>query len=104
MSPRTNNDAEFAYGAGQVNPTRARTPGLVYDMDEMSYVQFLCREGYKGSSIAPLIGSKSINCSSLLPGIGYDALNYPTMQLSARSEKQPTVGIFRRVVTNVGHS
>ncbi|XP_012083845.1 subtilisin-like protease SBT4.14 [Jatropha curcas] len=104
MSPRANNDAEFAYGAGQVNPTRARNPGLVYDMDEMSYIQFLCHEGYRGSSLAVLIGKKSINCSSLLPGFGYDALNYPTMQLSARNDKQPTVGVFRRTVTNVGPS
>ncbi|XP_050237435.1 subtilisin-like protease SBT4.14 isoform X2 [Mercurialis annua] len=102
MSVRVNSDAEFAYGAGQVNPTRARSPGLVYDMDAMSYIQFLCREGYTGSSLAVLIGSKSINCSSLLPGLGSDAINYPTMQLSARDEKRPTTGVFRRTVTNVG--
>ncbi|KAE8727518.1 Xylem serine peptidase 1 isoform 2 [Hibiscus syriacus] len=45
-----NKDAEFAYGAGQLNPARAINPGLVYDIDEMSYVQFLCHEGYSGSS------------------------------------------------------
>ncbi|KAJ6334947.1 hypothetical protein OIU78_011729 [Salix suchowensis] len=104
MSSRVNKDAEFAYGAGQVNPDRARNPGLVYDMDEMSYIQFLCHEGYSGSSMAVLVGSKSINCSSLLPGIGYDALNYPTMQLRVKNEQEPTVGVFRRTVTNVGPS
>ncbi|KAJ6390905.1 hypothetical protein OIU77_025000 [Salix suchowensis] len=93
MSSRVNKDAEFAYGAGQVNPDRARNPGLVYDMDEMSYIQFLCHEGYSGSSMAVLVGSKSINCSSLLPGIGYDALNYPTMQLRVKNEQEPTVGV-----------
>lgn len=97
-----NYDAEFAYGAGQVNPVKARNPGLVYDMDEMSYIQFLCKEGYNGSSLAVLVGSRSMNCSSLLPGIGYDALNYPTLQLSVRTEQKPTIGIFRRTVTNVG--
>ncbi|CAK7347976.1 unnamed protein product [Dovyalis caffra] len=104
MSSRVNNDAEFAYGAGQINPDRARNPGLVYDMDEMSYIQFLCHEGYDGSSLSVLVGSKSINCSSLLPGLGYDALNYPTMQLSVRNEQEPTTGVFRRTVTNVGPS
>ncbi|XP_002511771.2 subtilisin-like protease SBT4.14 [Ricinus communis] len=104
MSARVNSEAEFAYGAGQLNPSRARSPGLVYDMDEMSYIQFLCHEGYTGSSLAVLIGSKSINCSSLLPGLGYDAINYPTMHLSARNDKQPTIGVFRRTVTNVGPS
>ncbi|XP_038684313.1 subtilisin-like protease SBT4.14 isoform X2 [Tripterygium wilfordii] len=55
MSRRMNNEAEFAYGAGQVNPARAISPGLVYDMDEMSYIQFLCHEGYNGSSLSVLI-------------------------------------------------
>jgi len=104
MSSRVNNDAEFAYGAGQVNPDKARNPGLVYDMDEMSYIQFLCHEGYNRSSLAVLVGSKSVNCSSLLPGIGYDALNYPTMQLSVKNKHEPTVGVFIRTVTNVGPS
>ncbi|KAH7863641.1 hypothetical protein Vadar_020250 [Vaccinium darrowii] len=104
MSSRVNSEAEFAYGAGQVNPTKAVSPGLVYDMDEMSYVQFLCHEGYPGKSIATLVGSKSINCSALLPGVGSDALNYPTMQLTLKRHQQPNVGVFQRVVTNVGPS
>ncbi|PSS24333.1 Subtilisin-like protease SBT4.14 [Actinidia chinensis var. chinensis] len=102
MSSRVNNEAEFAYGAGQVNPTKAVSPGLIYDMDEISYVQFLCHEGYTGSSMAVLVGSKSINCSALLPGLGVDALNYPSMQLRLKNRQEPTVGVFRRTVTNVG--
>ena len=54
MSSRMNKGAEFAYGAGQVNPTKAVSPGLIYDMDEISYVQFLCHEGYTSSSMAVL--------------------------------------------------
>lgn len=104
MSSRMNKEAEFAYGAGEVNPTKALSPGLVYDMDEMSYIQFLCHEGYPGSSIAVLAGSKFINCSALLPGVGSDAINYPTMQLTLKSDQQLTVGVFRRIVTNVGPS
>ncbi|KAJ9680827.1 hypothetical protein PVL29_019980 [Vitis rotundifolia] len=102
MSRKVNNDAEFAYGTGQVNPLRALSPGLVYDTDEMSYIQFLCHDGYSGKAIAAIVGSKSINCSSLLPGLGSDALNYPTMQLSLKDTNEPTVGVFRRRVTNVG--
>ncbi|KAE8697550.1 Subtilisin-like protease SBT4.14 [Hibiscus syriacus] len=102
MSPRVNKDAEFAYGAGQLNPTRAINPGLIYDMDEMTYIQFLCHEGYSGPSIAHLIGKKSVNCSSMLPGFGYDALNYPSMQLNMIKGKRKTVGVFTRRVTNVG--
>lgn len=99
-----NKDAEFAYGAGQVNPLKARSPGLIYDMDEMAYIQFLCKEGYSGSSLAVLVGSKSINCSSLLPAFGHDSLNYPTMQLNLKNKQQSAMAVFRRVVTNVGPS
>ncbi|KAK8693466.1 hypothetical protein V6N13_071049 [Hibiscus sabdariffa] len=71
-------------------------------MDEMTYIQFLCHEGYSGPSIAHLVGKKSINCSSLLPGFGYDALNYPSMQLNVINGRRQTVGVFIRSVTNVG--
>ena len=101
MSRRVNNEGEFAYGAGQLNPTRAASPGLVYDMDDLGYIQFLCHEGYKGSALSVLVGSR-VNCSSLLPGLGYDAINYPTFQLKMRSNKGTTEGVFRRRVTNVG--
>ncbi|EYU30558.1 hypothetical protein MIMGU_mgv1a021337mg, partial [Erythranthe guttata] len=95
-------DAEFAYGSGQVNPTKAFNPGLIYDMDDMSYIQFLCHEGYNGSLIGSLINQSPINCSDLLPLNGEDAINYPTMQLALKSDQEPTVGVFRRRVTNVG--
>ncbi|KAK6920217.1 Peptidase S8 propeptide/proteinase inhibitor I9 [Dillenia turbinata] len=104
MSAEVNNDAEFAYGMGQLNPRRALSPGLVYDLDEMSYVQFLCSEGYTGKALATLVGSKSTNCSKLLPGQGYDSLNYPSMQLSMKSNNEPIVATFQRTVTNVGHA
>ncbi|XP_019434160.1 PREDICTED: subtilisin-like protease SBT4.14 [Lupinus angustifolius] len=103
ISQKFNKEAEFAYGAGQVNPTRAVSPGLVYDMDDLAYIQFLCHEGYNGSTLSVLVGSP-INCTSLIPAFGYDAINYPSMQLSAKSNKGTTVGVFRRRVTNVGPS
>lgn len=102
ISRRVNKDAEFAYGGGQVNPRRAASPGLVYDMDDISYVQFLCGEGYNATTLAPLVGSRSINCSSIVPGIGHDSLNYPTIQLTLRTAKASTMAVFRRRVTNVG--
>lgn len=102
MSPKMDKDAEFAYGAGQVNPVKALNPGLVYDMNDLSYIQFLCREGYNESSLANLVRQGYINCSKLIPALGEDAINYPTMQLSLKNDQEPTTGIFRRRVTNVG--
>jgi len=90
ISQEVNKEAEFAFGAGLVNPTRALNPGLIYDMDEFGYVQFLCHEGYNGSTLSILIGSP-VNCTSLLPGIGHDAINYPSMQLSVKRNTEPTM-------------
>lgn len=103
MSSKVDREAEFAYGAGQVNPMKARSPGLVYDMDDMGYIQFLCHEGYNSSSVSSLL-RQQVNCSTLIPATGEDAINYPTMQLGLKSDQEPTIGIFRRRVTNVGQA
>ncbi|KAJ6311826.1 hypothetical protein OIU77_013555 [Salix suchowensis] len=42
MSGGLDNDAEFAYGAGHINPVRAINPGLVYDAGPNDYIKFLC--------------------------------------------------------------
>ena len=107
MSSRINKDAEFAYGSGQINPLKAKNPGLIYDMDETTYIQFLCKEGYpyNSTSLSVLIpGSKPVNCSSMIPSFGYDSLNYPTMQITLNNKHESTVVVFRRRVTNVGQS
>ncbi|RYR71930.1 hypothetical protein Ahy_A02g006141 [Arachis hypogaea] len=101
MSKRVDKEAEFAFGAGQINPTKAVNPGLVYDMDDLGYIQFLCHEGYNGSNLSVLVGH-SINCTSLVPGHGHDAINYPTIQFNVKKDKETTLGVFRRRVTNVG--
>ncbi|RVX13628.1 Cucumisin [Vitis vinifera] len=38
--------SRIAYGAGNIDPVRAVHPGLVYDADEIDFVNFLCGEGY----------------------------------------------------------
>ncbi|KAI3985532.1 hypothetical protein MKX01_033846 [Papaver californicum] len=104
MSAKINEEAEFSYGAGQLNPLQAVDPGLVYDMNQLPYIQFLCHEGYKNGEIRIIVESKSINCSALPPHNGNDALNYPTMQISMRtSDEKPAVAVFKRTVTNVGN-
>ncbi|PIA49741.1 hypothetical protein AQUCO_01300473v1, partial [Aquilegia coerulea] len=94
-------DSEFAYGAGQINPTKAVNPGLIYDMDSSNYTQFLCQEGYNETYLRILVQSKSVNCSASPVGQGLNTINYPSMQLSVK-ENQTTVGNFQRTVTNVG--
>ncbi|XP_059634063.1 subtilisin-like protease SBT4.14 isoform X2 [Cornus florida] len=104
LSPTVDSDAEFGYGAGQMNPTKAVNPGLVYNIDnEEDYIPFLCREGYSGS-ILTLLFSGNVNCSDYSPPTSYDALNYPTMQLHLKNTQRPTTVVFQRTVTNVGPS
>lgn len=98
MSAGTNPEAEFAYGAGQINPLKAINPGLVYDANETDYMTFLCAQGYNSTTLRLVTGDNS-SCSKVNNGTPWD-LNYPSFALSTSSE---TINrTFTRTVTNVG--
>ncbi|XP_048139954.1 cucumisin-like [Rhodamnia argentea] len=100
MSPLKNTDAEFAYGAGHINPSKAADPGLVYDAKEADYVQFLCGQGYNASSLRLVTGDQS-SCSDVKNATVWD-LNLPSFVLSTRTKGSNITGVFHRTVTNVG--
>uniref|UniRef100_A0A7N2M7X2 Cucumisin n=1 Tax=Quercus lobata TaxID=97700 RepID=A0A7N2M7X2_QUELO len=91
-------DAEFAYGTGHINPTRAINPGLVYDAGEINYVNFLCGQGYSNRSLGLVIGDNS-SCSQAKKPASH--MNYPSFILSSMS-KSVITSFFPRTVTNVG--
>ncbi|KAJ8642609.1 hypothetical protein MRB53_004357 [Persea americana] len=99
MDDRRDEDAEFAYGSGQINPTAAIHPGLVYDASEKDYVDMLCKQGYNKAELRIVTGDSS-TCSGISPGKTWD-LNYPSFALSI-PDGQPISGTFKRTVTNVG--
>ncbi|XP_010658507.1 cucumisin [Vitis vinifera] len=99
MSARKNPEAEFAYGAGNIDPVRAVHPGLVYDADEIDFVNFLCGEGYSFQTLRKVTGDHSA-CSKATNGAVWD-LNYPSFALST-SNKESIARTFHRSVTNVG--
>ncbi|QCE01275.1 Peptidase S8 [Vigna unguiculata] len=99
MNPARNPDAEFAYGAGQINPLKAVNPGLVYDAGENDYISFLCGQGYNSSSLQKVTGDKS-TCTSANKGSVLD-LNLPSFTLSTPRSSHNNV-TFGRTVTNVG--
>ncbi|GMY39334.1 cucumisin [Fagus crenata] len=99
MKFETNPDAEFAYGAGHINPARAISPGLVYDAGEVDYLNFLCGQGYSSASLRLVTGDNS-SCSRAT-SIPAWYLNYPSFTLSSRS-KSVITRLFPRTVTNVG--
>ncbi|XP_051113950.1 subtilisin-like protease SBT4.15 [Andrographis paniculata] len=94
--------AELASGSGLIRPMAALHPGLVYDVDTTSYLSYLCKQGYKDSDIALLMGSKSFNCSNIPQAKGADGLNYPSMHVQVNSTESTISATFYREVTNVG--
>jgi hypothetical protein len=91
----------FDYGAGQVNPTGALDPGLVYDLAGDDYLHFLCNYGY-GASQIKLITSPAagFNCAGNASKDLISDLNYPSIAvtgLGAAASRTVT-----REVTNVG--
>ncbi|KAM0945431.1 putative cucumisin [Dioscorea sansibarensis] len=101
MDPRKNEDAEFAYGAGHINPVKAVDPGLIFDASEQDYITFLCKQGYNTSTLQRLTGD-NCTCNGIPPGKAWD-LNYPSFSLSV-PDNGYALGSFYRTVTNVGYS
>ncbi|KAJ0964119.1 hypothetical protein J5N97_029241 [Dioscorea zingiberensis] len=100
MDPRKNEDAEFAYGSGQINPVQAINPGLVFDASEKDYITFLCKQGYNTTTLRLVTGDNSTICTGIGVGKVWD-LNYPSFSLSV-PDGGYAYGSFYRTVTNVG--
>ncbi|XP_057441877.1 cucumisin-like isoform X2 [Lotus japonicus] len=100
MSSALNPEAEFAYGAGQINPVKAVNPGLVYDITEADYIQFLCGDGYTDKMLQPLT-HENVSCHGKAQKRAAYNLNLPSFAIY-----HGNVGVFprvfRRTVTNVG--
>lgn len=102
LSPLTNGDAEFSYGAGQIDPSKAVNPGLVYDAGENDYIRFLCGQGYSSRTLQLVTGDNS-SCSETQTTYGTARdLNYPSFALQVPPSKPNVSGSFNRTVTNVG--
>lgn len=101
MSPSRNPAAELAYGAGQLNPKKATSPGLVYDATARDYVNMLCVQGYSTRLIRLVTGDNSSSCPRNVNVTTVD-MNYPTMTRYVARGKEYQAE-FSRTVTNVGN-
>lgn len=101
LSPLNNIEAELAYGAGQISPSKALAPGLVYDLTERDYLSFLCGQGYNAMYIQLITGDNSSSCATNNGSIARD-LNYPSFALQAPHTDRKVFARFKRTVTNVG--
>ncbi|KAK9136492.1 hypothetical protein Syun_015822 [Stephania yunnanensis] len=96
-SPATPHD----YGAGEVNPSAALQPGLVYETDTNDYLQFLCNYGYKISTIKLITSVPTgFECPNNSSTDLISNLNYPSIAVSKFNGKESKK--VSRTVTNVG--
>ncbi|XP_019085742.1 PREDICTED: subtilisin-like protease SBT4.5 [Camelina sativa] len=95
-----NEMAEFAYGAGHVDPIAAVHPGLVYEATKSDHIAFLCGLNYTGKNLR-LISGDSSSCTKEQTKSLPRNLNYPSMTAQV-SAAEPFKLTFHRTVTNVG--
>ena len=91
----------LAYGAGFVQPNRAVDPGLIYDLSNADYLQYLCALGYPDQTIRSFDADADA-CPST--SIRVEDFNYPSFSYSSASLTQTSgnSNTFKRTVTNVG--
>ncbi|KAK3124707.1 hypothetical protein QOZ80_7BG0590990 [Eleusine coracana subsp. coracana] len=91
----------YDYGAGQVHPTAALDPGLVYEIGEDAYLQFLCNYGYNASKIKLITYIPSgFSCAANASKDLISNLNYPSISVVGLSKTGSRT--VTRAVTNVG--
>ncbi|MCO5552626.1 hypothetical protein L7F22_006141 [Adiantum nelumboides] len=97
-----NRDLELGYGAGQINPTKAIDPGLVYDASYLDYVAFLCTHGYNSTTIALITGETNTKCPQDI-GDTPAILNYPAIFGAFTLDLKGDWYTTSRTLTNVGN-
>ncbi|CAK7329504.1 unnamed protein product [Dovyalis caffra] len=95
-----NSSSPYDLGAGHLTLDRAMDPGLVYDITNNDYVNYLCGIGY-GPRVIQVITRSPVSCPAKKPLP--ENLNYPSIAaLFSSSAKGAKSKTFIRTVTNVG--
>ncbi|XP_050228222.1 subtilisin-like protease SBT5.4 [Mercurialis annua] len=84
----------LGHGSGHIRPNRAMDPGLVYDLTESDYLDFLCAQGYNETSIKAL-NNDSYKCPKSASFLDF---NYPSITIPKLSGTVTTT----RKLKNVG--
>jgi hypothetical protein len=85
----------FGYGAGHIQPELAMDPGLVYDLNIVDYLNFLCSHGYNQTQMK-MFSRNPYTCPK-----SYNLLDFNYPSITVPNLKQHSVEISR-TVTNVG--
>lgn len=90
----------YDFGAGEVSPSGALQPALVYETEMDDYLHFLCNYGYELSTIKLISNvSEEFECPKDSSEDLISNLNYPSIAISGFDEEGKKVN---RTVTNVG--
>ncbi|KAI3863942.1 hypothetical protein MKW98_031534 [Papaver atlanticum] len=99
--PITNESEAFAspheMGAGEVSPSRALHPGLVYETSTTDYLNFLCYFGYNTTVLRSMVDLK-FTCPANSSEDLISDINYPSISIA----KLRGARTITRTVTNVG--
>lgn len=87
----------FAHGSGHVDPHKALSPGLVYDISTDEYIAFLCSLDYTVEHIQTIVKRPNITCLKKFADPGQ--LNYPSFSVLFGKKR---VVRYTRELTNVG--
>ncbi|KAF8034012.1 hypothetical protein BT93_C0326 [Corymbia citriodora subsp. variegata] len=88
----------FALGAGHIQPRKALSPGLIYDLTADDYIAFVCSLNYTLKQVQSVVRRTNVTCSTKLSDPGQ--LNYPSFSVVLGPNKK--VVRYTREVTNVG--
>ncbi|CAN1186204.1 Subtilisin-like protease 4 [Linum perenne] len=81
----------FATGSGQVNPTKANDPGLVYDLQPDEYIPYLC--GLANSSYkSEILGLQGVDVKATPATISFTELNQKVSFSVTFSRKESFTG------------
>ncbi|GAB4838051.1 hypothetical protein Ancab_027581 [Ancistrocladus abbreviatus] len=89
----------WAHGSGHVDPQKAMSPGLVYDISVDDYVAFLCSLDYTIEHVQAIVKRPNVTCSRKLSDPGQ--LNYPSFSVLFGKSR---VVRYIRELTNVGEA
>ncbi|KAK9275108.1 hypothetical protein L1049_022367 [Liquidambar formosana] len=92
----------WAHGSGHVDPKKALSPGLVYDISTEDYVAFLCSLGYTVDQMKIIVKRPNITCSKKSTKSSPGQLNYPSFSVLFGNSRTTRVVRYTRVLTNVG--
>ncbi|MCD9640091.1 hypothetical protein HAX54_025163 [Datura stramonium] len=87
----------WAHGSGHVDPHKALSPGLVYDITPEDYIKFLCSLDYELGHIQAIVKRPNVTCAKKFADPGQ--INYPSFSVLLGKSR---VVRYTRSVTNVG--